>query len=147
MIAAIRTWLIGITCSAAIIALAEAIMPKGTVRKIGMTIGGLILMVVILQPILSFDFGQLSSYLTQYRIQAEQDGEQLTVENQRLMKAIIEEQVEAYIADKAGELGADVQVNVTCDMDETGFPYPVEVTVTGTLTAEQQSDLSRIGSV
>ena len=52
--------------------------------------------------------------------------------------------MEAYIADKAGELGADVQVNVTCDMDETGFPYPVEVTVTGTLTAEQQSDLSRI---
>ena len=35
-------------------------------------------------------------------------------------------------------------MNVTCDMDETGFPYPVEVTVTGTLTAEQQSDLSRI---
>ena len=143
MIGAIRTWLMGIICCAAVVALAEAIMPKGTVRKIGMTIGGLVLMVTILQPVLSFDFGRLSGLMARYRLEAEEDSRRLAEENQTLMGDIIEEQTAAYIADKAEELGASVQVDVTCQLDETGFPYPTAVTVSGNLTEEQRDSLSR----
>ena len=143
MIEAIRTWLVSIVCTAAVVALAQAIMPKGTVQKIGMTIGGLVLMVTILQPVLSFDFDRLSGLMARYRLEAEEDSRQLTEENQALMGDIIEEQTAAYIVDKAEELGVSVRVEVTCELDETGFPYPTAVTVYGNLTEEQQNSLSR----
>ncbi len=143
MIQMIRTWLVGITCAAAVVALADAIMPKGTVRKIGKSIGGLLLMVAILRPVLAFDFDGLSLALTRYRTEAEGYSAELTEENGRLMKGIIEEQTGAYIADKAAELGCSVTVDVECAVDETGFPYPTAVTVMGALDTEQRNALQR----
>ena len=44
---------------------------------------------------------------------------------------------------KAKELGCSVTVRVECELDETGFPYPFSVTVTGNLTEEQKKALRR----
>lgn len=143
MIGAIRTWLVGITCAAAIVALAESIMPKGTVRKIGRSLGGLVLMVAILQPVLSFDFENLSLVLTQYRSQAEGYSDALSLENSQLMEGIIAEQTRTYIVDKAKELGCAVSAEVSCEMSEEGFPFPAGVTVTGEMSAAAQAQLTR----
>ena len=41
MLELIRQWLVGITCAAMVVALAEGLTPPGTIRKIGKLTGGL----------------------------------------------------------------------------------------------------------
>lgn len=143
MIGTVRSWLIGITCAAAIAAAAESMMLKGTVKKIGRGVCGLLLMAALLQPVLGFRYEDLAGELARCRAEAEGYSRILESENQRLMQGVIEEQTGAYIADKAKELGCSVTVRVECELDETGFPYPFSVTVTGNLTEEQKKALCR----
>ena len=53
----IRTWLLSVTVSAMVIAVAEALMPEGSVKRVGKLTGGLILILGLLQPLthLSYD--------------------------------------------------------------------------------------------
>ena len=43
----IRTWILSVTVSAIVIAVAEALMPPGAVKKVGKLTGGLILVLGI----------------------------------------------------------------------------------------------------
>ena len=42
----IRTWILSVTVSAIVIAVAEALMPPGAVKKVGKLTGGLILVLM-----------------------------------------------------------------------------------------------------
>ena len=48
MIELIRDWLVGITCGAIIVALADGLSPSGTVRKIGRLTGSLVLVLAMI---------------------------------------------------------------------------------------------------
>lgn len=139
----IRSWLIGITTAAIVAALAESVAPDGVVKKIGKLAGGLLLMVAILRPVTSLNYGAMSGILANYRLEAEGYSTALETENVRLIKIIIEEQTGAYIQNKAAELGAACTVQVTCRVDEENTPYPASVVVCGDLTQEQIDVLSR----
>ena len=56
MMELLRQWLVGVTCAAMIIALADSLTPPGTVRKVGKLVGGLVLLLAVLQPVLTFDY-------------------------------------------------------------------------------------------
>ena len=122
MLELIRHWLVGITCAAMLVALAESLIPAGSIRRIARLTGGLVLLAAILNPLLKLDTTE--------------------EENEILMKDIIEEQSGAYIQDKAAALGIDCQVTVEADGEEE-WPIPQSVTVMGSLTAEQQEALER----
>ncbi|HWS43258.1 MAG TPA: stage III sporulation protein AF [Pseudoflavonifractor sp.] len=142
MIELIRSWLVGITCAAMIVALAESLSPAGAARKVGRLTGGLVLLLAILRPVAALDPGDLSGILAQYRVEAAGYGTLLDDENERLMKAIIEEETGAYILDKAASIGIqDCTVTVTVADGER--PVPEAVTVMGNLTESQQKALSR----
>lgn len=66
MLELIRQWLVGITCAAMVVALAEGLTPPGTIRKIGKLTGGLVLLVSILQPVVELDPAALTRSLTEY---------------------------------------------------------------------------------
>ncbi|MGN0967865.1 MAG: stage III sporulation protein AF [Oscillospiraceae bacterium] len=140
----VRSWLIGVTAAALVVALADCLAPDGAVKKIGKLTGGLLLAVAILQPLVKLDFASLSGSLAEYRMEAEGYSTALETENERLVKSIIEEQTAAYIQDKAAALGVDCTVEVTCGADDDGSLYPATVTVYGDLTREQTDSLSRI---
>ena len=55
----IRTWILTVTVSALVIAGAEALMPQGSVKRVGKLTGGLILVLGILQPLVTLDYDQL----------------------------------------------------------------------------------------
>lgn len=145
MIELIRSWVIGITCAAMIVALAESLSPKGAVRKVGRLTGGLVLLLAILQPVMKIDSRDMAGILAEYRAEAAGYSVSLEAENDILVKAIIEEETGAYILDKATALGiGDCQVSVTAVSEEEGaYPIPDAVTVTGTLTEAQRYALSR----
>lgn len=142
MLDVIRQWLTGVTCAALVIAMAESLTPSGTIRKIGRLTGGLVLLIAMLGPLLSLDQEALTGALTEYRLSLEDYSQELEQEDRSLMKGIIEERSGAYIQDKAEEMGIDCQVVVEADGEEE-WPVPEYVTVFGTLTAAEQSRLTR----
>lgn len=113
MIELIRDWLVGITCGAIIVALADGLSPSGTVRKIGRLTGSLVLVLAMIQPVLRIDSRTFAGILTEYRVEAMGTLEMLEEENGRLMKDIIADETSAYILDKAEELGVVCRVRVT----------------------------------
>lgn len=145
MIELIRSWLVGITCAALIVALAESLAPNGAVRKVGKLTGGLVLLLAVLQPVAKLNLRDLSGILSEYRIDAEVASMEFGAENARLMKNIIEEQTGAYILDKAAALGIDCRVDVTAvaSEDENTLPIPELVTVTGNLSPGQRAALTQ----
>ena len=140
----IRNWLIGVTAAALIAALADSLSPEGAVKRIGKLAGGLLMLAAILKPLAGADFGVLPGVLTDYQIQAEDYSSALENENKRLMKIIIEEQIAAYIQDKAAELGAVCTAEVTCAAGEDGAFSPVSAVIYGMLTLEQETALRQI---
>ena len=64
MIELIREWLVGITCGAIIVALADGLSPNGTVRKIGRLTGSLVLVLAMIQPVLRIDSRTFAGILT-----------------------------------------------------------------------------------
>ena len=64
------------------------------------------------------------------------------VQNREALAAIIKSKTEAYILDKAHELGLDVSADVTVEM-ESAYPYPAFVQITGAFTPQQQETLTR----
>lgn len=138
----IRSWILSVTVSAILIAAAEALMPAGAVKKVGKLTGGLILTLGIIQPLVSLDYGDLYDLVMAVPV-GEVSQEGLEERTWEPMKELIEQQLSAYIADKGRQLGADCTAQVTCDLAEGGVPVPTGVTVTGQLTPEQKTALSR----
>lgn len=138
----IRGWILSVTVSAILIAAAEALMPAGTVKKVGKLTGGLILILGIVQPLVSLDYEDLYDLVMALPAGAvsQQTIEERTDET---MKGIIEEELSAYIVDKGKALGAVCTAQVTCEANEQGVPVPVQATVTGDLTPAQKTALSQ----
>ena len=115
MMELLRQWLVGITCAAMIVALADSLTPSGTVRKIGRMAGGLLLLVAVVQPVLHVDFSVLAASAVQIEL------------------------------DKAEALGVPCKrVTVTCTVGEDGVPYPSAVSITGAPGGEERRLLARI---
>lgn len=143
MMEILRNWLFGITAAAMVLALADSLMPDGTVKKVGKLAGGLLLIVVILRPILGLDYEAMAGALANYRFESEEYSNSLEIENERLKKIIIEDRTGAYIQDKAIEMGIECSADVSCRADEDGIFYPDSVVVSGKLTQEQINRLMR----
>ena len=141
MVDLIGGWLVGVTCTAMLVALAEGLVPAGAGRKICRLTGGLVLLLAMVQPVLKLDGDALTGALTRYRLDLEDQGQTLEEENSQVMQAIIEEQAGAYIQDKAQELGIDCQVEVTAQGED--YPIPQTVTIRGSLTGKQREALTR----
>ena len=144
MIDFLRNWLIGIVGAAIILAVADSVIPKGSVKQIGKLAGGLVMVIAILRPVLNFDYEILAGALANYQYDVQQYSIALEIENERLKKIIIEDRTGAYILDKANELGLDCSVKVQCLMNVNEQLYPASVTVYGELTQEQKEKLMRI---
>lgn len=138
----IRSWVIGITAMSLITSVVMAITPSGKVRKTISLICGMAMIVVLISPVLDFDYDSLSQYVKEYDYSTEELENNLDKENERLAKAIIEEKSSAYILDKAESVGGqDAHVSVEAKLDNEGSWNPWEVTIGGDYTSEQQSEI------
>lgn len=144
MIELIKSWLIGICCCSVIVAIADSLMPKGTVKKVSKLICGIILLIATVKPLLNIDLSVLSVNIVEYKNAAGEYSADISSVNERLAKVIIEEQSAAYILDKAINLGAEVTVQVTARMGDGELYYPDSVTVRGALSEEQRGRLEEI---
>ena len=140
----VRQWLLGVACTALILAVADSLAPVGSVKKVCRLAGGLALLLAAAGPLLRLDSGVLANMLEEYQTAVR--GYEETLEEQYLLfyQTVIEESAAAYIVDKAEELGISCQAEVTFSYDEDGVPCPWEVTARGDWTDEARGALERL---
>ena len=144
MTEAVRQWLLGVTCTALVMAVADSLAPEGSVKRVCRMAGGLALLLAAVGPFLRLEIGELSELLERYRAQVRSYEETLAEQNNLFYQAIIEEGAAAYIVDKAEEMGISCQAEVTFSYDEDGMPCPWEVTARGDWTDEARKVLERL---
>ncbi len=139
----ICTWIIRVTVCAMVLAAAEALMPDGAVRRVGKFTGGLLLAIVLLQPLLTLDRWDLLDLADSVQTGALSQ-EDLQARAAEPMKAGIEAELGAYIEEKGTALGLTCTAQVECVTGEDGVPVPSRVIVSGPLTQEQQAELAQV---
>ena len=125
MIVALKGWLTAVLTTAVMLTVAEKLVPEGSLRKIASITGGLILLLVLVQPVTKLQVGQLRLDYGAYADAVRQRQQELQAENTAEMAELIAERTEAYILDKAASLGISCQAVVTTAPGEDGLPCPV----------------------
>lgn len=127
------TWLVSITSAAILAALADALAPQGTPRRILRLACGLLLLLAVLGPVKKLEAADLTEIIEKYQGEYFGYEETLARQSEDMTKGIIEERAGAYILDKATGLGLKgCSVSVSCRTAEgEEFPVPWRVTVRG----------------
>lgn len=145
MMGQVRSWLLGVTAAALVVALAETLAPEGNGKKVCRLAGGLALLLAVLRPaVTALDEAPLLQAVNGWRSQSQRYAQQLEEQNSRFYLTIIEQETAAYVMDKAKEFGFECAVEVTCGYDEQAVPCPWEVTARGSWTQEQRARLERL---
>ena len=130
----LRSWLLGVVACAVLVSLAGQLTDGGTMKKIVRFAGGMLLMLTMLRPLLGLDLAVLDVDLASYREAVSQLKLELAQRQEDALSARIAAETEAYIEDKADELGLSVRAKVKME-EEDGVPLPVSVTLYGTENA------------
>lgn len=136
---AVKDWLLSVTAAALIVALAQALVPEGAVKKIGALIGGMVLLTVLLRPVAALDLEELTRWTAAYVPTEDTEINQ----GGQMMKSLIAQKTSAYIVDKGAALGLVCEAEVRVETDESGWPVPWEAEITGAFSREQRSALSQ----
>ena len=94
-------------------------------------VSGLLLALAILRPLAGGGWDGLEVAAGSFAFQSEEQAEIYRKNQQDALSAIIAEKTEAYILDKANQLGLDCTVRVAVEAGESGIPLPVSAAVRG----------------
>lgn len=127
MIGALKEWLTAIVYAAALITVAENLTPEGTLRKIVSLVGGLMLLLVLIQPLTRLNLGDLQLDGAWYAAEIGARQQELEKSGQEELARLIAEETEAYISDKAAGMGLDCEAEVATEPGADGVPIPWSV--------------------
>ena len=131
MMDGVRQWLLGIVLTSLAGGLARQLAPQGREQAMVRLAGGLLLALAILRPLAGGDWEGLEVPAGGFSLQTEEQAEVYRKNQQEALSAIIAEKTEAYILDKANQLGLACTVRVTVAAGEGGIPLPVSAAVRG----------------
>lgn len=143
MMEGLRSWLLAVISVSLLCALADALMPRGPVRRVGKLVCGLVLLAALLSPIAQLDAAGGQRWLEDYFASVDGRAAELREELNGQMKVIIERECAAYIVDKAAELGLTCSARVECRAGEEGLYLPVYAEITGELSEREKQQLGR----
>lgn len=141
MTGAVGKYLLSVSAAAMLLGVVQTILPKGAVHRLCTFAGGLLVVIVVLSPVVDVDYDGLARSIMRAANEAIETDITVFSEDNNLMADIIKQKCEAYIWDKANELGADLEVDITLSENEDN-PYPVSVVLVGSATPQQQFSLS-----
>jgi hypothetical protein len=135
MIAAIRGWLLSVVAVSLLLSLAQSLVPEGSVRRALSLTGGLLLLLAMLQPLSHLDLAGLRPDFSGLAQEVSRRQSELERQSDSALAARIAQRTEAYISDKAGELGIVCSPRVTVKAGEDGVPLPWSAVLRGTPSA------------
>lgn len=138
---AVRGYLISLVAACMICAVSTALVKNGRMHKIVRFLGGILIALAAVTPLLSLRLDDLTGYLAEFDREYSLDVEGIEETTQSLLRKHIKQTAQTYIESKAEKLGASIQAEVTLDDGE--YPKPIAARITGTLTPEQLAALSQ----
>ena len=142
MMAGVRGWLLALISVSLICALADALTPKGAVKRVVRLVCGLTLVCAVLSPLGTLDLEQSQRWLEGQLRSTQLERAALEQEVDEQMKVIIEREYAAYIVDKAAQLGAVCSARVAC-REEDGVLLPLRAEVEGAVSQPVRKELVR----
>lgn len=136
----IREYFVSVTVCAILCSVATGLFEKNSsIYKLMSAVCGLILAVTLMRPIADIQLDELTLYT-----EAVSKNAQVAVafgESYRsdMLCAIIKEETEAYILDKAQAMHCTLDVEVI--IEKSGHPIPAEVYITGNVLPEEKEQL------
>ena len=140
---AVREGLTALVAVTLLLTAAQALVPEGTLRRLSGLIGGLILLVTVLRPLLGVDLERLDLGLEDYEDAIQERQAELEAAGKSQLTGIIEDRTAAYISDKADALGIAVTVRVTARPGPDGVPLPWQAELTGPRSPELAACMDR----
>ena len=129
----LRNWIIGICAGALICGMVQAIAPKSGSGNAVKLACGFMTAALLIGPVKSFDFEEYALSMAEIRALGSEYAHEAIRGSEERIKSVIEDSCEAYILDKAAELGADgIYAAVSAEVDAGGaYPYPYSVELGG----------------
>ena len=143
MIAAVREWLTSVVAVTLLLTVAQTLIPEGNIRKIAAFTGGLALLAALLQPVLRTDLSRLELDLDTYSQAVQERQEELELAKEEELASVIASRTEAYILDKATQLGQSVTVRGETEAGAEGVPLPSAAEVRGRWSEELAAYMER----
>ena len=121
---AIRRYLFSLCAAALLCSLVRALVPKGRMKSICSLLCGVFLAMTALSGLAGWQLTDVAEELTKMRIAAEEARTGVEIRNREALSAIIKSKTEAYIWDKAQELGLSVsRISVSRRRADFGAVY------------------------
>lgn len=139
----LRQWLLGITGTTLILAMADTMIPSGVVKQSSKLICGLLLLIMLINPIIQLSPESLSKIALELQDTLEDEEKNMEHYYNNQIKTLIESNLQAYIVDKAMEKGISCSPRVLCSLNDDGIFIPVSVDL-GELDVESFSVLKTI---
>ena len=141
----IKNWILGICGAALLGALADAVVPKSSVKNVVSFVCSIVMIFAVVSPIVKIDFSAYSGYIVAQKKSAGEYSKKIEETNARLTKAIIEEDAAAYILDKAHELGIDnAEFKINARLDEESQWYLYSAEITGEIESDKENELGSL---
>jgi len=135
-------YLISVAAASILISVLSAVLPNGAGKRTISFVGTVLLILTIFSPFVKVDSREMAGILSRYRMQIEEIRTGIPVQNRELIASLIKEKTEAYIWDKAAQLGMQAEITVSLQK-EAMYPTPNHVKISGQFTVQQQGQLSR----
>lgn len=126
MINGLREWLLTMIAAAIIWAILETVLPKSAAGAVTRAGGGLVMLLVLLQPLMTLIPQRAEWKYENYLHQIEEKIEEYRAEGEAQMADIIQQETGAYISEKAAEMGISCHARVETAVRD-GVPYPYRV--------------------
>lgn len=137
----LRGYLLSVCTAAILLSVAQTVLPKNAVRQVATFAGAMMLLLAVITPFVGIDGDEVSAMLKQLTPDAKEIETRSAEGSRELTAALIKQKCEAYILDKAQQLGMSLQVEVVLSETEE-YPVPEMVVLTGSVSPEQQKSLS-----
>lgn len=133
-------YILSVTAAAVAVAILRTLAGEGAMGKLVKLLGGLFLSVTVLSPLVHVELPDPALWLEDYLADGEAAARAGEMMGREYSASIISAEVEAYILDKAASVGSALTADV--ELNEEGLP--AAVTLSGTYSAPQRAELSRI---
>ena len=133
-------YILSVTAAAVLASILRTVAGEGAMGKLTKLLTGLFLAVTVLSPLVRLEIPDPSHWLEDYLADGDEAARAGEVMAKEYSVAIISEEIEAYILDKAADLGTALTVEVK--LDDRGLPETV--TLTGSVSPGHREELSRM---
>ena len=134
----IKGYLVAIVAACMLTVVASVLVQKSPLKKIVRLIGGILILLVAVTPLLRLDLTQIVDILQNGEYSF--DTSDMEQKRQALLEDHIKQTTEAYIENEAARLGATVQAKVTLTEEE--YPVPYHAILIGSVDTGQMNALT-----